>query len=502
MATTRFYLQNQAPGYTPATVRGTWGHGVPAGNYAIGTSKVGVSAAIGHAGDGAASTSLLIARFVSSALTAAATVDWVQGVVMMRESQSTMDAYPRFHVYVTQGDTDNVRGTIVANQAMGAIELGGTATGMALDTATTTPVAAQAGDRIVIEAGVNHATGTVRTGYVYYGGTSSDLTAGSQTTTLPGWVEFDIVGPAHLEVADASHTHEADSVTLGGVADVQSWPIVPLWAQTLVVADASHTHEADNVVLGGLHTLAVDDAAHTHDADNVVLTQTTGTTQDWPVVLMVAQQTLTVADAAHTHGADAVTLEQHVWYTVNATPNQTLVVADATHTHEADSVALVVGRQLAVDDATHTHDADNVVLTQHQTLAVDDAVHTHTADNVTLATGALTLAIDDAAHTHEADSVALVQAHVLAVNDAAHTHEADNVTIIAYTGSYALVVDDSAHLHMADNVVLAQLHLLAIDDATHLHLSGDLPMFSAPALAGSGASRLAGSGAGRLEGGF
>ena len=105
-----------------------------------------------------------------------------------------------------------------------------------------------------------------------------------------------------LAVADATHGHAADNVTLSTEIE-------------LSIADALHGHSVDNITLVQQHVLAVDDATHGHSADNVVLA--TGTN-------------LAIADALHEHTVDNLVLtQQHV-----------LVVADAFHQHTADNVVL------------------------------------------------------------------------------------------------------------------------------------------------------------------
>lgn len=186
---------------------------------------------------------------------------------------------------------------------------------------------------------------------------------------------------------------------------------VPIWfdlgagGATLVIADATHGHLADNVTLTQAHQLALADATHGHLADGISLTQ---------------QHQLAVADATHAHAADNVTLAvQHV-----------LAILDATHAHAADNVTLEVAGTLAIADATHGHSADGVTLTQAHLLAIADALHAHGADNLVLdANSGITLTIQDALHAHGADNVALTQVHALVVSDALHAHLAQSLTL-------------------------------------------------------------------------
>jgi len=67
-----------------------------------------------------------------------------------------------------------------------------------------------------------------------------------------------------------------------------------LSVQVLTVADASHAHKTDAVTLVQVDVLTVADASHAHTTDEVTLT-----------VPPIAA-TLTVADAIHRHTTDAV----------------------------------------------------------------------------------------------------------------------------------------------------------------------------------------------------
>jgi hypothetical protein len=153
-----------------------------------------------------------------------------------------------------------------------------------------------------------------------------------------------------LVIADATHGHAADNLTLSATGST-----------SLVVADASHAHTAESPGLSTQLLLAVADAAHAQAADNLTLT-VSGSTD------------LTVADAAHAHAADAPTLSTD-WL---------LSVADAAHAHAADNVALSLIPELVIADSLHGHVADGPSLTLSTWLAVADATHAHRADNVAL----------------------------------------------------------------------------------------------------------------------
>lgn len=151
-------------------------------------------------------------------------------------------------------------------------------------------------------------------------------------------------GAADLVIADATHGHTSDGLTL-------------TQAHQLAVADAAHAHAADGLTLTQAHALAVADATHAHAADGLVLS---------------TEDALAVADGLHGHVADGLVLTQaHV-----------LAVAQALHAHAADSPVLGTGDALQIAEAVHGHLADNLGLTQAHVLAVLEALHAHVADNV------------------------------------------------------------------------------------------------------------------------
>ncbi|MFH9731873.1 hypothetical protein [Streptomyces sp. NPDC017260] len=117
-------------------------------------------------------------------------MSWMLGRV---QSASAALMVGRTHIYVTAGDTDTVRGTLLNNHT-GTTALPTTAAGVGTSAVALTPVNLQAGDRIVVEVGFQ-AQNTVETSYngtLHYGATgTTDLVAGATAVaTNPGWVEF------------------------------------------------------------------------------------------------------------------------------------------------------------------------------------------------------------------------------------------------------------------------------------------------------------------------
>lgn len=196
--TTRLYTANAEPWYTPATVRGTWDSTNGSGNVGQLGAKGGAAATCIAWKDGGGTWTLLVSRWVSEPLTndysftASDTIEWLLGVKISSvfNAASTWDVF----AYVTTGDSDTPRGTILTN-TVGTDGITETATGRGDGARNlTATVAALKGDRVVVEIGVRKtgtATGT-RTWTQNYGNTgATDLSSGStDVTTKPGWIEL------------------------------------------------------------------------------------------------------------------------------------------------------------------------------------------------------------------------------------------------------------------------------------------------------------------------
>lgn len=154
-------------------------------------------------------------------------------------------------------------------------------------------------------------------------------------------------------------------------------------AVSLVVADSSHAHTSDALTLTSEHALAIADVAHAHTSDGLTLT---------------AQSVLAVADAAHAHTSDNVVL--------GVTGATDLVLADATHGHTVDAITLTTQALLAIQDALHAHASDNLDLSGAPALQIASALHAHTSDGLALTVDAW-LVVADALHAHLVDAVVL-----------------------------------------------------------------------------------------------
>lgn len=197
---TRLYPSASGVKTTPATIRGAWektaGHAV-CGMGAKDLSGLGGPLSIGVAETVAtADYDVLLLRCVSAPLASdhafSGTLDLVMGVQEASSSDADMAFY--LHIFVTQGDTDNLRGTLLANYAdPNTNEWGTTALGKSLSAvATLTAVSALAGDRIVVEIGyrARNTTTSSRTGTIWYGGSGSDLSVGGAAAGGVGYFDF------------------------------------------------------------------------------------------------------------------------------------------------------------------------------------------------------------------------------------------------------------------------------------------------------------------------
>lgn len=193
----RLYLQNATPTYTPTTIRGAWDATGSAVTRYLGPRPAGTATTIGIAeASGTDNYDVLLGRWISDAALTAGTISgtaqWIAGVL---ESSTAANLFFHVHIFVTIGDSDTVRGTLLTDNT-GATEWTGTATGRGEGAKTVTNVAIQAGDRIVVEIGyqaIGQSTPTTSyTGTMNYGNTgATDLAqGGTGVTTAPGYIEF------------------------------------------------------------------------------------------------------------------------------------------------------------------------------------------------------------------------------------------------------------------------------------------------------------------------
>lgn len=210
---TRLYLQDAAPGYTPASWHGHWEYASGGTN----TRGLGIKSGASNVNTGYETNSsptwdVQLCRFISgplpSAKTITAGVDLFSYCIGFLQSSNQAAFYPFIHVWATVGDSDTERGVILSNH-VGPTVFPTTAAGVgeAGGLAATGTVAMSAGDRIVVEVGYR-ATNTKTTSYggtIYFGTTgATDLTNGDTAVgTNPGWVEFSQDGLFSISVSMA-----------------------------------------------------------------------------------------------------------------------------------------------------------------------------------------------------------------------------------------------------------------------------------------------------------
>lgn len=136
---------------------------------------------------------VLLGRWVSDPMARSGrlggTVQWMLGVA---ESDEAADQVFHTHIYVSRGDSTEVRGSLLTH--LGRVEFPTSAVGRTEGTVDLTPVDCHVSDRLVVEIGYRATTSgsTEHTGTMYYGGTSTtDLVDGSTgVATEPGWIEL------------------------------------------------------------------------------------------------------------------------------------------------------------------------------------------------------------------------------------------------------------------------------------------------------------------------
>ena len=212
----RYYIQNAAAGYDPATERGAWDNTASHIVKKLSKTKAGSVDLVSVAEAVATSDyDVLLLKAVTDALPGdkaiSGTLSFCLAVV---ESSGNANDYYHVHVFVTQGDSDNVRGTLLSNN-ISASEWPTTVAGLEVSGLALSSVNALAGDRVVIEIGYR-ASNTLTssyTGTIVYGGTgATDLTNGATDYNKPGWFEFstDLVNSYY---SSGTYTHGAQDIS-------------------------------------------------------------------------------------------------------------------------------------------------------------------------------------------------------------------------------------------------------------------------------------------------
>jgi hypothetical protein len=206
---TRFYLHNANAPYTPATIRGAWDQTTGAVVGALDSAKVGGGDITSKASIETSATNpfnVLLGRWVSGPL-AAQTISGTLNVTLgILENSASADINWHIHVYVTSGNTDTPRGTLLTDytEALGVNEWPVTGTFKQLNAAQTlTSLAISDGDRVVVEVGycARNAVTTSFSGTIWYGtqdptthavATTDGAASGTSVTTQIGHVDFSV----------------------------------------------------------------------------------------------------------------------------------------------------------------------------------------------------------------------------------------------------------------------------------------------------------------------
>lgn len=204
---TRLYLgfgtKGAAP-YTPATYKGAWDDTGGAVTRLLSDIKdFRLSDPINDVQRAEATATspyrVLMYRGVTFPMAAQTINGNVDVCIPIRSVSAAGDFHWYVHAYVTQGDSDSVRATLIDNyaEALGVNEWPGATTYKGLNAPVAVNVTVQAGDRLVFELGYI-ARNTVTTSYngILYGGFNNaigpmpDGTAGNTTLTYAPWIEI------------------------------------------------------------------------------------------------------------------------------------------------------------------------------------------------------------------------------------------------------------------------------------------------------------------------
>lgn len=198
--TTRLYLANQAPTFTPATIRGTWSDTTGAIAMKLSPTKTGANTTQAATETSATlNWDVLLGRWICDANVITGPGNVAGSIIanlacLQSATAATMCLH--WYVYVTVGSTDVVRTVLVNNNIDG--NKWPTATAVINQSVGTAAgqTAVAVGDRIVAEIGyqAQNAVTTAYTGTIRYGGTASDLTNVAASTvgvtTDSPWIEF------------------------------------------------------------------------------------------------------------------------------------------------------------------------------------------------------------------------------------------------------------------------------------------------------------------------
>jgi Glycosyl hydrolases family 16 len=192
----RLYFTNTSAGVTtsPNTLWESTGSAVT--GKSLGQNRGGANAAVTVSETSTSNVfDVMHGQWISPPFTSSGVVQGGYQLTTARsETDTAADFLQHVMVRVVSGDGTVERGTLSRAASVGELSTTLTAILLNIDGSITTPVAAQAGDRLVVELGIR-ATNTVTTSYsstLRYGGTAGDVEGGDTTnlTTNSGWIQF------------------------------------------------------------------------------------------------------------------------------------------------------------------------------------------------------------------------------------------------------------------------------------------------------------------------
>lgn len=196
---TKLYLSNDDAMFTPTAFRGTWTNTSGATTHRLSRARSG-GATADTAIDNVTTNPLnrCIARFVSDPLAAQSISGTLDAKLVFRETDAAANMTCRIHIWLSTGDTDTVRATLL-NQYIDSTEFAVDAanfSAIVLSAVALSTQSATAGDRIVVEIGFSaaNAVSTSYTGAMKFGGVVADADGTESGVTasfdVSPWIQF------------------------------------------------------------------------------------------------------------------------------------------------------------------------------------------------------------------------------------------------------------------------------------------------------------------------
>lgn len=186
------YFGNDTIPYNPATLRGTWDF-TAFTTGALTFAPTGASVTNTQANNtSGVNKGAINFKLVSRPLEGCTISGTLNLVVGASESNLGANAYNKVHLFVTAGNTDTVRGTLLSNSVDVTSEFSASAAGVGRTGLALSSVTALRGDRLCLELGTNFNDSTSFSTTLYSGTTGTTLLSSGDTnvTTRPGYIQF------------------------------------------------------------------------------------------------------------------------------------------------------------------------------------------------------------------------------------------------------------------------------------------------------------------------